>query len=180
MIFGGVIPINIIGKSIKTHRKRAGLTQQKLSGQLGVHEITIRRWETGVREPRSSDIKALCEVLQVTESELLNGPKVSELKINIIWEVDDQMNELAIKANEFGVGLRQVTKQERERAELAMYEYKKKARELEAQLQAVRSTPAPQPVVEVREVVPDDVKARLEEREAELKKLQETLEVEGR
>lgn len=89
------------------------------------------------------------------------------------------MNEIAIKANEFSVGLRQVTKQERERAELEMYEYKKKARELEAQLQAVRSTPAPQPVVEVREVVPDDVKARLEEREAELKKLQETLEVEG-
>ena len=57
-----------------------------------------------------------------------------------------------------------------------MYEYKKKARELEAQMQAVRSTPAPQPVIEVREVVPDDVKARLEEREAELKKLQETLE----
>ena len=58
--------------------------------------------------------------------------------------------------------IQQVIKQERERAELAMYEYKKKARELEAQLQAVRSTPAPQPVVEVREVVPDDVKARLE------------------
>ena len=68
--------------------------------------MTIRRWESGVREPRSSDIKALCEVLQVTESELLNGPKVSELKINIIWEVDDQKNELAIKANEFSVGLR--------------------------------------------------------------------------
>ena len=32
---------------------------------------------------------------------------LSELKINIIWEVDDQMNELAIKANEFSVGLRQ-------------------------------------------------------------------------
>ena len=82
------------------------MTQQELSEQLGVHEITIRRWETGVREPRSSDIKALCEVLQVSESELLNGPKVGELKINIIWEVDDQMNELAIKANEFSVGLR--------------------------------------------------------------------------
>ena len=103
---GGVIPINIIGKSIRTHRKRAGLTQQKLSGQICVHEMTIRRWESGLREPRSSDIKALCEVLQVSESELLNGPKVSELKINIIWEVDGEMNELAIKANEFSVGLR--------------------------------------------------------------------------
>ena len=85
----GVIPINIIGKSIKTHRKRAGLTQQKLSGQICVHEITIRRWETGVREPRSSDIKALCEVLQVTESELLNGPKARKWEIKLIIEEND-------------------------------------------------------------------------------------------
>ena len=81
-----MIPINIIGEGIRRHRKRAGLTQQKLSGQICVHEITIRRWETGVREPRSSDIKALCEVLQVTESELLNGPKARKWEIKLIIE----------------------------------------------------------------------------------------------
>lgn len=101
-----MIPINIIGKSIKTHRKRAGLTQQKLSGQICVHELTIRRWESGLREPRSSDIKALCEVLQVSESELLNGPKIDELKINIIWEVEEEMNKLSMNPNEFNVGFR--------------------------------------------------------------------------
>lgn len=68
--------------------------------------MTIRRWESGLREPRSSDIKALCEVLQVSESELLNGPKIDELKINIIWEVEEEMNELSMNPNEFNVGFR--------------------------------------------------------------------------
>jgi transcriptional regulator with XRE-family HTH domain len=36
--------------------------------------MTIRRWETGLREPRASDIQKLCEVLGVSEAELLNGP----------------------------------------------------------------------------------------------------------
>ena len=149
------------------------------------------------RELSNREIARMCAVDHKTvgniraEIKRLSGeiPQSAELpnsltpvyNVPIIQEYKRQINELSEKlANQTppdtSIAVQQAVRQERERAELAMYEYKKKARELEAQMQAVRSTPAPQPVIEVREVVPDDVKARLEEREAELKKLQETLE----
>jgi transcriptional regulator with XRE-family HTH domain len=56
------------------YREKANLTQSTLAEKLGVVEMTIRRWENGLREPRASDIKKLCEVLGVAEAELLNGP----------------------------------------------------------------------------------------------------------
>ena len=47
--------------------------------------MTIRRWESGQREPRASEIAKLCEVLGVSEAELLRGPAeerwVLEIKI---------------------------------------------------------------------------------------------------
>ena len=32
--------------------------------------MTVRRWESGQREPRASEIAKLCEVLGVSEAEL--------------------------------------------------------------------------------------------------------------
>ncbi|MBR1437771.1 MAG: helix-turn-helix transcriptional regulator [Synergistaceae bacterium] len=59
--------------NIKQLRKSRNMTQEELSERIGVHENTIRLWEKGIREPRSSDIAKLCEVLNCTESELFNG-----------------------------------------------------------------------------------------------------------
>jgi transcriptional regulator with XRE-family HTH domain len=67
--------------------------------------MTIRRWESGEREPRASDIKKLCEVLGCTEVELLNGPQPGEWKIEIIWEVEE-LNALSIESDKFCVGFR--------------------------------------------------------------------------
>lgn len=62
-----------------------GLSQFALSEKVGVHENTVRRWESGQREPRASEIAKLCEVLGVSEAELLRGPAeekwVLEIKI---------------------------------------------------------------------------------------------------
>lgn len=70
--------------------------------------MTVRRWESGLREPRASDIKKLCEVLRVTEDELLNGPKSNEIKIIINWEVDE-VNDAAIRTNEVFLGYNSAT-----------------------------------------------------------------------
>ena len=51
-----------------------GLSQFVLSEKVGVHENTVRRWESGQREPRASEIAKLCKVLGVSEAELLRGP----------------------------------------------------------------------------------------------------------
>lgn len=70
---------------LREWRTKSGLSQFELSEKAGVHENTIRRWESGQREPRASEIVRLCEVLGVSEAELLNGPAeerwVLEIKI---------------------------------------------------------------------------------------------------
>lgn len=70
--------------NIKELRKRQGITQEELSARIGVHENTIRLWEKGMREPRSSDIAKLCEVLGCTESELLNGPDTQNWELKLV------------------------------------------------------------------------------------------------
>ena len=62
------------GERLKAFRRKAGLTQEELAEKLDLHEITIRRWETELRQPRLEDIKALATALGVTEADLLNDP----------------------------------------------------------------------------------------------------------
>ena len=74
-----------LGLRLKALRRKAGLTQFELATEIDVHEMTLRRWESGLREPRASEIAKLCEVLGVSEAELLRGPAeedwVLEIKI---------------------------------------------------------------------------------------------------
>lgn len=70
--------------NIKRLRKAIGMTQEELSEQIGVHENTIRLWEKGMREPRSSDIAKLCEVLGCNESELLNGQSPDDWELRVL------------------------------------------------------------------------------------------------
>lgn len=91
---------------IKVLRKRAGLTQIELADKLSISEQTVKRWEWGERIPRADDLNKLAEVFGITVDELINGPSQTELKINIIWEVSEEMENLAIRSNEFNVGIR--------------------------------------------------------------------------
>ena len=79
---GGAI---IKERIIRSLRERSGYTQATLARAIGVSDMTIRRWESGQREPRASEIAKLCEVLGVSEAELLRGPAeerwVLEIKI---------------------------------------------------------------------------------------------------
>ena len=79
---------------IKQWRKRVGLTQEKLADLVNVHLNTLSRWELGQREPRASEIAKLCEVLGVSEAELLRGPQSKEWRIEVVFrkEEDWEMN----------------------------------------------------------------------------------------
>ena len=62
------------GERLRRLRKKQGLTQAELAYQVEVHEMTIRRWETGTHQIENiNDIRKLAAVLHVTEDELLNG-----------------------------------------------------------------------------------------------------------
>lgn len=93
-------------ENLRKYREKANLTQSRLAERLGVVEMTIRRWESGLREPRASDIKKLAEVLGVSDAELLNGPEKRRLEIIIDLEGDETMEAEAIKCNSTFVGYR--------------------------------------------------------------------------
>lgn len=62
-----------IGNFIAQKRKEKNLTQMQLAEILGVSNKTISKWENGNCMPDYSIIKALCDELEITISELMDG-----------------------------------------------------------------------------------------------------------
>jgi transcriptional regulator with XRE-family HTH domain len=67
-----------IGKFIALKRKEKNLTQEQLAEQLNISNKTVSKWETGKCMPDYGVIKNLCEVLEITISELLDGEEEKE------------------------------------------------------------------------------------------------------
>ena len=63
----------IIGKFIAQKRKEKNLTQEQLAEKTGVSNKTISKWETGKCMPDYSIIEILCQELNITLAELMNG-----------------------------------------------------------------------------------------------------------
>lgn len=82
-------------------RKKRGIEQALLAEKLNVHVITVSRWERGISEPRASEIAKLCEVLGVSEAELLRGPQSKEWRIEVVFrrEEDWEMNTVDMSAS---------------------------------------------------------------------------------
>ena len=72
------------GKTITTIRKKRGINQEELAHMLSINTATLSRWENGHFEPKASVIKRLCEVLNCTETELLNGPTSQEWELKLL------------------------------------------------------------------------------------------------
>ena len=67
-----------VGEFIAQLRKEKGLTQAQLGERLGVTNKTVSRWETGKYMPDISMLSPLCEELDVSIHELLNGDRLSD------------------------------------------------------------------------------------------------------
>lgn len=52
-------------------RNRVGVTQVALAEMLGVHHVTVARWETGEREPDIKTLNRLANLLGVTVQDLV-------------------------------------------------------------------------------------------------------------
>lgn len=61
------------GKFISQKRKEKNLTQEQLAEKLGVSNKTVSKWETGKCMPDYSVVKSLCEALEITVAELMDG-----------------------------------------------------------------------------------------------------------
>ena len=61
------------GDRLRLLRKKQALSQEELAEKIDVHLNTISRWENGIDLPKTTKVKKLAEVLQISEEELLNG-----------------------------------------------------------------------------------------------------------
>lgn len=67
------VDFSIIGKRIKEARKKKGLTQEKLVECMDVSIAYLSKVETGKIHINSERLSQICNILEVTEGEILNG-----------------------------------------------------------------------------------------------------------
>jgi len=67
-----------IGAFISELRKEKRMTQKDLAEKLGVTDRAISKWENGRGLPEVSLMKPLCEILEITVNELLNGERIAQ------------------------------------------------------------------------------------------------------
>lgn len=63
----------VVGKNIRANRKRAGLTQEALAHDCGLHPVELGRAERGVRDLRVSTVAKIARGLRIPASDLLRG-----------------------------------------------------------------------------------------------------------
>lgn len=79
------------GKFIAQKRKEKNYTQERLAEKLGVSNKTISKWETGKCMPDYSIIKSLCDELEITVAELMDG-KAADIKSVCIYDEEQIMD----------------------------------------------------------------------------------------
>ena len=67
-----------VGRFIAALRKEKNLTQEQLAEKLGISNKTVSRWEQGKGFPDVSLLQELCELLDISVSELLSGEKMAD------------------------------------------------------------------------------------------------------
>ena len=74
------------GKFIAHKRKEKNLTQEQLAEKLGVSNKTVSKWETGKCMPDYSVVKTLCDELEITVAELMDGEASDEKSVRTYAE----------------------------------------------------------------------------------------------
>lgn len=77
---------NIVGRFITKKRKERDLTQEQLAERLGISNKTISKWEPGKCMPDYAVVKNLCEELNVSVSELMDGEETDDKSIRMYDE----------------------------------------------------------------------------------------------
>ena len=72
-----------IGKFIADCRREKSLTQSQLAEKLNITDRAVSKWETGRAMPDSSIMLELCDILDITVTDLLNGERVESNRPDI-------------------------------------------------------------------------------------------------
>lgn len=73
---------NVLGNNIKLYRKQKGINQKDLATKLGVSNVVLSRYESGIRTPDISTQNKLADILEVSLDEL-HGRKTKE-RLNLL------------------------------------------------------------------------------------------------
>jgi transcriptional regulator with XRE-family HTH domain len=65
--------VHRFARNLRSHRKSAGLSQERLAFKCRLHRTEISLLERGVREPRLSTIIRLARGLGIRAADLLDG-----------------------------------------------------------------------------------------------------------
>ncbi len=82
-----------IGRFISQKRREKNLTQEQLGEKLGVSHKSVSKWETGKCMPDYSVIEPLCQALNISVSELLDGEE-NENKDIRLYDNEQMLNVL--------------------------------------------------------------------------------------
>lgn len=77
--------------ALKKARVTAGLTQRSLAAKLGLHVISVRKWEQGICLPKADRLPQITAALGVSVNQLF-GARNSEL-----GDIDEALTALAIR-----------------------------------------------------------------------------------
>lgn len=77
---------NVLGNNIKLYRKQKGINQKDLATKLGVSNVVLSRYESGIRTPDISTQNKLADILEVSLDEL-HGRKTKE-RLNLLEDAE--------------------------------------------------------------------------------------------
>ena len=100
-----------IGKFIQECRHKKNLTQEQLAEKLSITDRAVSKWERGLSLPDAGIMLELCNILEITVNELLNGEKIEmkdyqEKNEKLLLELarqDEEKNKKLIFAERIGV-----------------------------------------------------------------------------
>lgn len=61
-----------IGSRIRKYREMRGLSQKQLAAMIGVSNSRVSNWEQGINRPDANILAAICNVLDVSPSDMLD------------------------------------------------------------------------------------------------------------
>ncbi|GHT01117.1 hypothetical protein AGMMS50276_28470 [Synergistales bacterium] len=82
-----------IGERIKEERKKKGFNQAQLAELIGVHEMTLRRWENDIRSPNSKSLYALADALNTSANYLMGETDDPAPMVGRVQNVDSNFIE---------------------------------------------------------------------------------------
>ena len=87
-----------IGKFIADCRKEKKITQEQLAEKLYITDRAVSKWERGLSLPDADKMLELCNILEISVNELLNGEKI--MKEDYKKKTEELLIELTKKEEE--------------------------------------------------------------------------------